>query len=143
MKIQKKGNYILILNADDEVIFNAHAMDTDYNEVGDKVVIYEKGGDSKYQNPSISDLPANFTDENGDAFPDGVIDWLQDNTGFNSASGGRGAEILALQEGKTDKGGYEGTAQDLKDEIDGVASGYRGDLQIADTPTLDGIYTPT
>lgn len=49
-------------------------------------------------------------------------------------------DITTLLGLKTDKGGYEGTAQDLKDQIDGVLSGVVGTLAIADTPTEDGIY---
>tara|TARA_R110002050_G_scaffold69507_2_gene150333 strand:+ start:15501 stop:17339 length:1839 start_codon:yes stop_codon:yes gene_type:complete len=44
---------------------------------------------------------------------------------------------------KLNKGGYEGTAQDLKDELDAVSSGYQGKLAIEDTPAEDGYYTAT
>lgn len=48
-----------------------------------------------------------------------------------------------LYSDKLDKGTYTGTAQDLKNDIDGAVSGYKGAITISDTPTEDGIYTPT
>lgn len=32
---------------------------------------------------------------------------------------------------------------DLETEVDGLVSGYKGKIVVADTPTLDGIYSPT
>ena len=43
----------------------------------------------------------------------------------------------------TAAGGYAGTANDLDTSISAIASGFQGTLLIADTPTLDGYYTPT
>lgn len=48
--------------------------------------------------------------------------------------------VTALLESKTNKGGYEGTAQDLFNLINGSTSGFQGDLAVADTPTSDGYY---
>src|SRR5690606_3605943 len=63
--------------------------------------------------------------------------------GANGLSAANPAATMADISDKTDKGGYEGTAQDLKDELDAIAGGSQGAIAISDTPTEIGYYYPT